>query len=80
MNTPFPPVNSVERSAAGPGGRGRVVVVTGGTDELELLVLGAALFLLLEQAVSPTSAIATAIVAACTLRRDIWRDSRGARC
>jgi len=29
MNTPFPPVRRADRSAAGPDGRGRVVVTVG---------------------------------------------------
>ena len=73
MNTPFPPLSSVERSAAGPLGRACVVVVAAGADELGPLVAGAAAFLLLEQAATPTSATPTATATACTRSREIPR-------
>lgn len=72
MYAPLPLVSSVDMSAAGPDGRGRVVVVAVGADTRAPLVLDAP-FLLLEQAASPTSATATAIVAACSRRRDTSR-------
>jgi hypothetical protein len=71
MNALLASGNSFDMSAAGPLGRGCVVVVTAGTDVLPPLGVDVTLFLLLEHAASPTSATATAAAVTRTRTREI---------
>jgi hypothetical protein len=66
MNTPLPPVNSVS-VGVGPGGRGRVAVVTRGA--VVVLDCDRALLWLLEQEATPGSAMHITIAARTRTRR-----------
>src|SRR5438046_1731093 len=71
MNGPLPPVSSCERSAAGPAGRGVVDVVAAlGAVVLapRLVVVGAALFELLEHAAATTATLAVVAMSTTSAR------------
>src|SRR5580704_15851053 len=66
MNAPCPPVSSVDRSAAGPGGRARADVPAGD------MVLGGAPPPVLEHAARPTRTMQSAIVVPAGNRLDAF--------